>query len=263
MPTTYDDNNWLNPTWQDDPSTRWVQPNAPVTVNVDAGMGGGGASVPEQYINARVRDQLRAQGYNVPEPRPAAAPSTGGMPVARIGPDGKPLPGTMPSSGNPAWQAMFAQQQATPARGNALQPASLDQALGWLSALQQHNPSFLDTLMRWLGLRQQQYGPGDGFMAGGGGPRYVLGGGPTTPQARPLTYDTGTPAAAPITPAQARAASAAYASRPAAARSASPGWFVPTNPALNQGGAWVSPKGGQPWLDTAPPAMPYSDWQQS
>lgn len=259
MALTYDDPNFLNQPWQDEPNTQWTR-SPPVSVNVDAGLGGGGNSPTEQYINARVREQLRAQGYNVPEPRPAATSTTGGMPTVPIGADGKPLPGTMPNSGNPAWQAMLAQQQAAPARGNALQPATLDQALGWLSAMQQHNPSFLDTLLRWIGLRQSQYGSvdtGNGVLVGGGGgPRYVLGGGPATPQARPLTYATDTPTATPD------AKPAAYASRPAA-RAASPGWFVPTNPALDQGGAWVSPQGGQPWLDTAPPILPYSDWQQT
>lgn len=102
--------------WEDDPNTPWVTPQQPQTASVNVSANGTRSPF-TNYVQDRVGDRLRAQGYDVQPSQPAAAPvNTGGMPVVPIGADGKPLTGrdTGPAT-PPGWIAMLGgQQQKTP-----------------------------------------------------------------------------------------------------------------------------------------------------
>ena len=138
----------------------------------------------------RLVDPTHPGGYDVTVP--------GGRQAAPAGPamysttSAPATTGAMPTYGAQPYPAYAS---GTPG-GNALASSS-PAAANWVQQLQQQNPSFWDQLMRWIGLRQQHYGPGSadtgggGFFAGGGGPQYSIGNVPVVPEARPMRFPTG------------------------------------------------------------------------
>lgn len=142
-----------------------------------------------------------AQGNKTVVAPPAGFQPGGAAPGGGVGAAGPAMysttsapvaPGAMPTYGAQPYPAY-----ASGAPGRNALASSSPAAANWVQQLQQQNPSFWDQLMRWIGLRQQQYGPGSadtgdgGFFAGGGGPHYTIGNVPAVPQARGMTYTTG------------------------------------------------------------------------